>query len=231
LAGISKVPSLENSSFLKAVYESRFSGDELASKEELWKVLVQSFLQAMIPVDATVVDLGAGNCEFINEIRARTRVAVDLNPDTARLANPGVRVLATSSENLQDIADDSVDVVFTSNFFEHLRSKESLLATLAETNRILVPRGVLIVLMPNMRYLPGAYWDYFDHHLPLTHHSLSEALNLAGFRVTRVEPRFLPYTVKNSKVRARAWMLRAYLKFKPAWRLLGKQMLVVAAKS
>lgn len=45
------------------------------------------------------------------------------------------------------------------------------------------------------------FWDYFDHHLPLTHLSLSEGLELAGFEVQRVVPRFLPYTVKDTPVR------------------------------
>ena len=39
----------------------------------------------------------------------------------------------------------------------------------------------MVVLMPNIRYLAGRYWDYLDHHLPLTHLSLSEALELTGY--------------------------------------------------
>ena len=230
MTGTPKDPSTDDGSFLQAVYSSRFSSEELASKTELWGVLVESFLQPLIPPDATVVDLGAGNCEFINAVHAHKRIAVDLNPDTDRLAAPGVEVLRTSSESMEAIPNDTVDVVFTSNFFEHLTSKDSLLTTLTETRRILKVGGRLIVLMPNIRNIPGAYWDYLDHHLPLTHHSLSEALDLSGFRVDTVIPKFLPYTVRNSRVRARRWMLRLYLKLRPAWWLLGKQMLVVATK-
>ncbi len=26
----------------------------------------------------------------------------------------------------------------------------------------------MLVLQPNIRYVGGAYWDFLDHHLPLT---------------------------------------------------------------
>ena len=40
-------------------------------------------------------------------------------------------------------------------------------------------------------------------------------------------PRFLPYTTK-SRLPQSAWLVRAYLRFPPAWRLLGGQTLLVA---
>jgi len=230
VAGNEQVSSLAGAAFLQAVYSTRFTCAELAIKSELWQVLVEDFLQAFVPEDATVVDLGAGNCEFINMVRAGRKIAVDLNPDLAMHVAPDVRATVTASDDLSDISDGSVDVVFTSNFFEHLPSKGRLLATLTECRRVLKVGGKLIVLMPNIRYLPGAYWDYLDHHLPLTHLSVCEALELTGLTPVRVESRFLPYTVRNSRIRARRWMLRLYLKCKPAWLLLGKQMLVVAVK-
>lgn len=90
------------------------------------------------------------------------------------------------------------------------------------------PDGTLVILMPNIRNLPGTYWDYLDHHLPLTHISLTEALRLTGFSTVRVESRFLPYTVRGNRLPVRRWLIRAYLRFRPAWWFLGKQMLVVA---
>ena len=105
-----------------------------------------------------------------------------------------------------------MDTVFTSNFFEHLPDAEALLATLAECHRVLRPGGTIVVLMPNIRNLPGAYWDYLDHHLALTQHSLAEALVLSGFTMERVVPRFLPYTVRGSRLPVAAWSVRAYLR-------------------
>jgi len=225
-----QTPPLQAGEFLQAVYSTRFTNAELASKVELWDVLVRDFLQSYIPENATVLDLGAGNCEFINVVEASKKYAVDLNPDLNTYAEESVETLICASDNLSPVPDGCVDVVFTSNFFEHLPSRHSLLSTLAECRRVLKARGTLIVLMPNIRYLPGEYWDYLDHHLPLTHLSLCEALELSGLAPVRVEARFLPYTVRNSRIRPRRWMLRLYLKLKPAWWVLGKQMLVIAVK-
>jgi hypothetical protein len=119
-------------------------------------------------------------------------------------------------------------VVFSSNFLEHLPDKQAVLDCLAECRRVLRERGLFITLMPNIRYLPGRYWDYFDHHTPLSHLSLAEALRMSGFSVVRTIPRFLPYTVKQRTMPRSVLLLRAYLGMPFVWPLLGRQMLVVA---
>ena len=215
---------------LEAIYRNRFDDRDLANKRILWAVLVRHFFQAYVPTDGTVVDLGAGNCEFINEVHAARRIAVDLNPDTATFADDGVTVHTTRSDRMEMLADGSVDTVFTSNFFEHLPTKPDLMSTLAECRRVTRTGGLIVVLMPNIRSLPGRYWDYLDHHLPLTHLSVAEALDLSGYDVVRQVGRFLPYTVKDARFTVRPFMVRAYLRLPPAWRLLGRQMLVVGRK-
>jgi SAM-dependent methyltransferase len=215
---------------LAEMYRKRFDQKELAEKQVLWKTLCESFFQQYIPETGTVVDLGAGNCEFSNAITARRVIAVDLNPETAVFAGPGVEALITSCDDLSEIEKDSVDTVFTSNFFEHLPTKEVLLDTLRESHRILKPGGRIVVLMPNIRNVGGKYWDYFDHYLPLTHLSLCEGLGLAGFHVERVIPRFLPYTIRGSKLPVSAGLVKLYLKMRPLWLVFGGQMLVVGSK-
>lgn len=63
-----------------------------------------------------------------------------------------------------------------------------------ECNRALRQGGLLVILQPNVRYVGGAYWDYFDHLIPLTERSLTEALHLTDYEVIECLPRFLPYT-------------------------------------
>lgn len=215
---------------LEAIYRNRFDSRELANKRTLWGVLVQDWFQRYVPTEGTVVDLGAGNCEFVNAVQAARRIAVDLNPDTVEHAEAGVTVLTTRSDAMSALTDGSVDTVFTSNFFEHLPTKDDLMSTLGECLRVTRPGGLIVVLMPNIRYLPGRYWDYLDHHLPLTHLSLAEALELAGYDVTEQVGRFLPYTVKDARFEVRPLMVRAYLRLPPLWRVLGRQMLVVGRK-
>ena len=227
---LARQSSNETQRELEQLYRDRFSERELASKQALWRVLCEQVFQELVPETGTVVDLGAGNCEFVNSITAARRIAVDLNPDTVKFACSGVEVLTTSASEMSMIDDGAVDTVFTSNFFEHLPSKVVLLDVLRECHRVTKPGGRMVVLMPNVRYLAGRYWDYFDHHLPLTHLSLSEGLQLAGYDVQRVVPRFLPYTVKDARLSVRPWMVSAYLRVKPVWPVLGRQMLVVATR-
>jgi SAM-dependent methyltransferase len=211
---------------LSHLYRERFAGEDAAFKERAWRVLCDRVFQRYVDPSDTVVDLGAGRCEFINAIRCQHKIAVDLNPDVARHA-VGARVVQSSSTNLPMIDTDSVDVVFTSNFLEHLHDKRAVLRTLYECSRMLRPGGGLIILMPNIRYLHGRYWDYFDHHTPLTHVSLVEAMRLTGFAPERVTPRFLPYTVKQRAIPRSTVLLRLYLSMPFVWPLFGRQMLVI----
>jgi len=218
------------SSALEKLYATRFSKDDRVWKRQVWSILWNRvFVKWVKPADV-LLDLGAGYCEFINSAVAARRIAVDLNPETQKLAAPGVEVRANSAEDLSFLADGSVDVVFSSNFLEHLPSKEVLTRVLLEAGRILRPGGTILLMGPNIRYLADRYWDYFDHHLALSHESLSEVLMLHGFELTQVEPKFLPYTVKNKGPRWR-WLVELYLLLRPiSSGLLGKQFLIAARR-
>ena len=78
---------------LERLYNRRFSGDELVDKQVLWTTLCQSFLDEYIDAGDTVLDLGAGRCEFINTVHAKRKIAVDPNPVTAVQAHSDVEVL------------------------------------------------------------------------------------------------------------------------------------------
>jgi SAM-dependent methyltransferase len=215
---------------LPSLYRTRFSAEDRTKKYALWKVLCEQFLQRYVRPTDSVVDLGAGYGEFINHIRCAKKYAVDLNEDTADALNSDVVFLKRSTVELSGIAAGSVDVVFASNLFEHLGSKEELLTTLREVRRILRSGGKLLILQPNIRYAYREYWDFFDHHLPLSHESMAEALELTGFTVAECRPRFLPYTTK-SKVPQSPLLLRIYLRVPPLQWLLGGQMFIVAANT
>jgi len=214
---------------LKVIYRQRFGVDERDSRNAVWRVLCRHFFQRYVPPQATVLDLAAGNCEFINHIQAAAKIAVDLNEDVRQHAAPDVRIVIAYSHAMHAIADESVDVVFVSNFFEHLPDKGAFLATLSEIRRVLKRGGKLLILQPNIRLLNGAYWDFIDHLLPLTQHTLAEALDLVNMPIEVMRVRFLPYTTRSRLPRA-PWLVRLYLMFRPAQWLMGKQTFVVARK-
>lgn len=214
---------------LQQLYRHRFDPADLPAKARIWQVLCDRFFAKYVRPTDTVVDVGAGYCEFINHVRARRRIAVDLNPDVRNFAATGVEVINEPCTALASLDAESADVVFMSNFLEHLPDKATVLATLVEAKRLLRPGGLLLILQPNIRYLPGEYWDFFDHHTALTDRSLCEAMDLIGMDLQVVLPRFLPYTTK-SRLPQSPFLVRLYLAVPFAWRILGKQAFIVARK-
>jgi SAM-dependent methyltransferase len=213
---------------LERLYQRRFAGKS-EYRNKVWRVLVTEYFARWLHENAIVLDLGCGHCEFINNVASEHRFGMDLNPDSVRQAASGVQILVQSCSQPWALPDDSLDVVFTSNFFEHLYTKHDLRETLMQAWRCLRPGGRIIALGPNIRYLPGKYWDFYDHYLPLTELSLGEVMTDSGFTVEEQIPRFLPYTMSR-RAEPPIWMLRLYLRSTLAWPLFGRQFLVVARK-
>lgn len=229
---------------LQAMYRHRFDDAARSRVDVFWDVLFREFLGTEVAGAAAVLDLGAGSCDFINRVRAPRRIAVDLNPDTVTRAAPGVEVVSASSTDMSVLADGSVDLIFTSNFFEHLSGAQELQETLDECHRLLSPVGRIVILMPNFRAVGPAYCDYLDHSLLLTDRSLVEALGLHGFSVDRVIPRFVPYgdnpagrigssgagSTRGGSDRRFGVLLTTYLRVPAFWRVFGGQMYVTATR-
>lgn len=217
--------TMSSNADLPGLYERRFAGED-AFRNSMWGILCRTFFQKYIDPRATVVEVGAGHCEFINQISAARRIAVDLSTDTAHYASPGVEVVTTASTDLSAIESGSADVAFASNFFEHL-SRPDILATLRELKRVLRPDGRLLILQPNIRYCYRDYWMFFDHITPLDDHSLVEALEMSGLVAVKVISRFLPFTTKSALPKS-LLLLRIYLALPILWRFLGAQSFIVA---
>jgi len=214
---------------LQRIYDARFA-QNLAYRDRVWVILINDFFQQYVGPKDRVLDLGAGYGEFSRHILCGKKFAMDLNPDARSRVGSGVAFIEQDCSAPWPLDECSLDVVFTSNFFEHLPDKTALGRTLDEAHRCLSPGGRLIAMGPNIKFLPGSYWDFWDHYLPLTELSLGEALETRGFKMTRVEDRFLPYTMATGPKYPVA-LLRAYLRIRPAWKIFGRQFLVVASKA
>lgn len=215
---------------IKQLYLNRFPKNERQERERIWQILCNNFFQNYIDKESWVLDLGAGYCEFINNIKAKKKIAVDLNPETKKFADSFVKVYNVSSTHLPASLTEKINVVFASNFFEHLSSKEDVVRTLAESKRVLVKNGKIIILLPNIKYVGNQYWDFLDHQLPLSDKSIEEALMLSGFKILVKRSRFLPYSMK-SRIPKASWMIKVYLKIRILQEIFGKQSLIVAQKT
>jgi SAM-dependent methyltransferase len=213
---------------LEALYNRRL-GPHRAYREAVWRTLIGHLFSQYLAPDMAILDLGCGYGEFINQVSARQRYAMDLNSAAVETLDRGVTLFAQDCAARWPLGDCSLDVVFSSNFFEHLPDKGACLRTWREAWRCLRPGGRLVAMGPNIAALPGRYWDFFDHSVPLSSRSMMEGLRLAGFEIERLTARVLPYTMSEG-TRYPLWMLRAYLAAPLIWPLFGKQFLVVACR-
>jgi SAM-dependent methyltransferase len=216
--------------YLKKLYANRFDSRQMQAKVVLWKVLIDDFLQKYVPSQSSVLDIGGGYCEFINQIRADKKCLIDLNPDSKLFANPDVKVINLDVLSLGDrlLFSEQFDRIFISNFFEHLSNKEELIQIISFCFDALKPNGSLLVIQPNFKYCYKEYYDFIDHQLPITHLSLQELLQTVGFEIDLMIPRFLPFSTKGRP--ASPLLLKIYLILPFLWQFLGGQMFVKASK-
>ncbi len=219
---------LNTNSELEKTYHRRFDAD-LQYREAVWKVLVHRFFSRYIRPSDDVLDLGCGYGHFINQVACARHYAIDLNPASRCFLQNQVTFFEQDCSMPWPLDANSLDLVFTSNFLEHLPTKTHVKSTLGEAYRCLRPGGLLVAMGPNAKYVPGSYWDFFDHHIPLTELSLREALELTGFRSREVIGRFLPFTMVNAP-RYPLGFVSLYLKMPWLWRWFGGQFLVTVEK-
>ena len=192
---------------LPTIYARRFSDADAPRRGGVWRELTR-FLQRYIPESAVVLDLACDRGAFINEVRAGERWAVDLRDVREHLA-PGVNFVQSSGLALGEVLDaETFDVVFISNYLEHLGSADEVVEQLRVIRRLLKPGGRVVILQPNIRLVGGSYWDFLDHKTPLTEKSVVEAAQTAGLETVELIIRFLPYTTKSRFPQIPSWFGR-----------------------
>lgn len=207
---------------INGYHETRLAADP--RRDTVWQALWNHFFRHRIGPEDCVLDLGCGYGDFINNVKARRRIALDLWPEMPDHVAAGVEPIVAPVSDLSGIAEGSVDYAFASNLFEHV-PQSTFAEVLAQLKGKLSERGTLTLLQPNYRYAYREYFDDYTHVAVYTHASLADFLAAHGWEVVENRPRFLPLSVKS---RFPVWppLIAAYLKcpLKP----LGKQMLLVA---
>ena len=209
------------------IYEYRFKGIDRRKKLAVWKIIAE-FIYSKLGEPASILDPAAGDCEFINQVPAGERWAVDMNAQTEKMAAEGVKVVIGNNLTAT-LPLNYFEAVYISNFLEHLHSQEEVAGFLEKMYSILKPGGRICVMGPNFKYCAKEYFDFADHTVILSELSVSEHLYGAGFNIQKVYSKFLPLSFRGGLPVA-DFLVRLYFRLPVAWNFMGKQFLVIAQK-
>jgi SAM-dependent methyltransferase len=206
------------------LYDFRFRRIPDANRSAVWEEIAL-YLSVRLGSPKRVLDAAAGRGEFVNAVPATERWAVDVVDSPPLHTDPSVRTVIGNILEVE-LPRAHFDLIFVSNLLEHFASQEVVGSFLTRMRSLLAPDGRIAVLGPNFRYCAREYFDCADHTLALTHTSVEEHMYAAGFAIDEVIPKFLPFSFRG-RLPTGHHLVRAYLHFRPAWHLLGKQFLVV----
>jgi SAM-dependent methyltransferase len=210
----------------KRLYEYRFRDIDQAARETVWREIAR-YVHGRMGAPRRVLDPAAGRGEFITAVPADERWGVDLvsHGDAER---GGVKMIIADIMDA-DLPDDYFDGVFLSNFLEHLPDQNAVADVLSRLARTMQTGGRIAIIGPNFKYCAKEYFDCADHTVILSHVAVAEHLHAAGFEVTDVHAKFLPFSFR-SALPTSAKLARTYMNTPLLWNLLGKQFLVIARK-
>lgn len=213
---------MNNQSNDAAYFATRLSPD--IKRRRLWPVLYRYLFRFYIDDNDTVLDIGSGYGDFINTCHAKYRIAIDRWASAKSWLSPNVAFIEADVTKPLPLPDGVVNAVFASNLLEHLTTSDC--ATLvSEIHRVLTNSGRLIILQPNFRTAYRHYFDDYTHVSIWTDQSLCDLLRAHNFKISVVEPRQLPLTVKS---RLPAWPLLVRVYLRSPIRPMSGQMLIVA---
>jgi ubiquinone/menaquinone biosynthesis C-methylase UbiE len=208
------------------LYEYRFRDVDQAGRHAVWGEIAR-YVHARMGAPERVLDPAAGRGELITSVPAAERWGVDLVKQ-GDLEAADVRMIIDDIMEA-DLPADYFDGVFISNFLEHLPDQTAVAAMLGKMYTTMAPGGRIAIIGPNFKHCAREYFDCADHTVILTHVGAAEHLYAAGFEITSVTPRFLPYSFR-SLLPLSPRLASAYLRTPMLWRLFGKQFFLIARK-
>ncbi|HEY0428218.1 MAG TPA: methyltransferase domain-containing protein [Pyrinomonadaceae bacterium] len=210
------------------IYEYRFKDVDIKKKNIVWKEIA-AYVSGLTDRPQTILDPAGGMCEFINNIDAPEKWTIDLNEAfLEKYADKSIKKVIGNNLDVE-IPDDYFDLVFISNFLEHLSSQEQVGEFLQKIFKSVKPNGFIAVMGPNFKYAFREYFDFADHTVCLSETGAAEHLVGSGFDIVKICPQFLPLSFRGG-LPVNKFLIQTYLKMPFAWRFFGKQFLIIAKK-
>ena len=163
--------------YLSVVYdeESHPYGDY---PEQLCSYLFQSF---GFEKGMKLLEPGCGRGEFLNNFKqlGLDVVGIDISPEAVEFENDFEVKLCDIEKEKLPFDDNSIDIVYSKSFIEHLHYPERYLE---EAYRVLKPNGIFLTLTPDWQSNYKIFFDDFTHRTPFTTVALTDAYKMYGFK-------------------------------------------------
>jgi SAM-dependent methyltransferase len=198
----------------------------LRGRRNVWRSIAR-YIRRDAPDVGTLIELGAGYCDFINQFPADKKIAFDLNPEMQAHVADGVDLRIEDATCLASVSNESVDLIFASNFLEHLEADE-IASLLERCFEVLKPGGRLILIQPNYRLCRENYFDDPTHKTIFDDTNVAQWLSPHGLSVCKLVPGLLPFSM-NGRLPKSGILTWLYL-LSP-WKPMAAQMYVVARKA
>ena len=206
-------------------HDTRFPFDP--RRNIVWREIIR-YLSRRVDLGNTVLDVGCGYGEFINNVTSQNRYALDASPEMGKFLASDVKFVAANASAAEgSFPQDAFDFIFSSNLLEHLK-REEIGPLLASFRKLLKPGGHVGILMPNYRLTANRYFDDYTHQTAVSDVALRDWMMAEGFDVVISEPGFMPFSMKGSAIPITPWLIRLWLSspIKPG----AGQMLIVGRR-
>lgn len=197
----------------------------ITERRGVWREIVRYVSYDLGSIES-ILEIGAGYCDFINNYPAKKRICVELNIERKQFAAPGVDFRCGDACRLMNDLDMKVDTVFASNFLEHL-TEDQHAELMPEIFNALSINGKLVLIQPNYRLCSKHYFDDKTHQTIFSDENIKPFLAKYGFEIIKIIPGLLPFSMKS---RLPKWPLLVRLYLNSPVRPSAAQMYVVAKK-
>ena len=176
--------------------------DSGSLKEKLYKFLQKfnlnfkrNIIAGNVGINKTILDYGCGAGEFLKYIEEEFNTfGFEVNSN-ARNAAKAKTKKTTFIENLDQIENESLDVITLWHVFEHIENQEEILEIFHQK---LKKNGVLIIAVPNHTSYDGQkykdYWAAYDVPRHIWHFSkngMLELMNTKNWNLFKIKPLLL----------------------------------------
>jgi SAM-dependent methyltransferase len=164
-------------------YEASYFNDYQKRIGEFGGIANKLKFERYIKKDDVVLDFGCGGGFLLKNLDCRERIGVELNPVARDYCNQVNKVLCV--ESLDEVEDESIDVVISNHCLEHTTSPFQLVAALYEK---LKPGGKIVIVVPHDSYTRRWFPNDINNHLySFSPMNLGNILQGAGFKQIQSE--------------------------------------------